>query len=188
MGSLDLMMSVFDIHLRRLLWMYYLIHAWVKRRKLVGKACTHYKWLTSRKILNVEELETVPPVTEPKDITQSIAWRRDRPRKRKRSTIFLERTYKRGPSSTRWTLEPFLRHVGETSERRGGMYMFFSRVHRHHLELNWTELNSTETRTQTVGPATNLAALLDVGEHDDLCDALLPDHPPEVADAVGTRT
>ena len=188
MGSLDLMMSVFDIHLRRLLWMYCPRHAWVKSRKLVGKACTHYKWLTSRKILNVEELETVPPVTEPKDITQSIAWRRDRPRKRKRSTIFLERTYKRGPSSTRWTLEPFLRHVGETSERRGGMYMFFPRVHRHHLELNWTELNSTETRTQTVGPATNLAALLDVGEHDDLCDAFLPDHPPEVADAVGTRT
>ena len=62
------------------------------------------------------------------------------------------------------------------------------RARRYHLQLNWTELNSTETRTQTAGPATNLAALLDVGEHDDLRDALLPDHPPEVADAVGTRT
>ena len=31
MGSLDLMMSVFHIHLRRLLWMYCLRHAWVKR-------------------------------------------------------------------------------------------------------------------------------------------------------------
>ena len=35
---------------------------------------------------------------------------------------------------------------------------------------------------------TDLAAIVEVGQHDDLCDALLPDHPPEVADGVGTRT
>ena len=83
-------------------------------------------------------------------------------------------------SQTRW---------GNLWEMGWSVYIFFLPLaDRHHLELNWTELNSTETRTQTVGPATNLAALLDVGEHDDLCDAFLPDHPPEVADAVGTRT
>ena len=37
-----------------------------------GRQSIHHRWLTSRKILNVEELETVPPVTEPKNITQSI--------------------------------------------------------------------------------------------------------------------
>jgi len=49
-----------------------------------GRQSTHHKWFKSRKILNAEELETEPPVTKPKDITQSIAWRRNRPRKRKR--------------------------------------------------------------------------------------------------------
>ena len=112
--------------------------------------------------------------------------------KERYSMIVLERTYKR------WTLKPFetpsVRNLfSGTLGRRLRDWVeciscFFPRARRYHLELNWTELNSTETRTQTVGPATNLAALLDVGEHDDLCDTLLPDHPPEVADAVGTRT
>ena len=43
----------------------------------------------------------------------------------------------RAPSSVRWTLEPFQRQLGETSERHGGAHMGFSE----HIDtiLNWTE-------------------------------------------------
>ena len=45
-----------------------------------------------------------------KDVfTQSIAWRRESCGKRKRSTIFFERT--RGPSTIRWTLERYVQWV-----------------------------------------------------------------------------
>jgi len=50
----------------------------------------HYKWLTSRKPSSVEELEIIPVGRRAKDITPSTAWRRERGRKRKRSTTFPE--------------------------------------------------------------------------------------------------
>ena len=162
------------------------------RRKLVGKATItnglrlgRSEFLRrSRQYLQVKNLNTSLHPSPRRDLEVQ---------KEKYSTIVLERTYKR------WTLKPFetpsIRNLfsgtlGDVRETgwNAFFFFFFSRARRYHLQLNWTELNSTETRTQTVGPATNLAALLDVGEHDDLCDALLPDHPPEVADAVGMRT
>ena len=65
-----------------------------------------------------------------KDITWSIAWRRERRRKRKRSTIFGERARERPivnerkghrESDQHWN--GFTCNTGETSERRGGAFV-----------------------------------------------------------------
>ena len=60
-----------------------------------------------------------------KDITPSIAWLGERRGKRKRSTIFLERT-REGHRQSNEHWNRFKGNVGETSERRGGAHKGFS--------------------------------------------------------------
>jgi len=46
--------------------------------QIAGGQSNPHKWLVSRKSRSVEELETLPAGTKPrKDITPSIAWRRE---------------------------------------------------------------------------------------------------------------
>ena len=60
-----------------------------------------------------------------KDITPSIAWRREAYKKRKRQTNFLERTREgHRQSDERWN--HFKGNVGASSERRGGAHTGFS--------------------------------------------------------------
>ena len=65
MGSPDWIVSILDIHLQKLLWVYCPGHAGVKGNKradrLAGKATLQ---LASRKIWSVEKLETLPAGTK----------------------------------------------------------------------------------------------------------------------------
>ena len=73
-----------------------------------------------------------------KDITPSIAWRREA--RKEEALNDLPWKDERGPSSVRRTLEPFQRrHWGKFWETGWGAYGLF-RAHRYHLELNWTSL------------------------------------------------
>ena len=71
-----------------------------------------------------------------KDITPLITWRREALKEK----VLDDLPWKdeRGPSSIRQTLEPFQRqHWGNLWETGWNAYGLF-RVHRYHLELNWT--------------------------------------------------
>ena len=75
-----------------------------------------------------------------KDITPLITWRREALKKK----VLDDLPWKdeRGPSSIRQTLEPFQRQRwGNLWETWWNAYGLF-RVHRYHLELNWTMLSS----------------------------------------------
>ena len=81
-----------------------------------------------------------------KDITPSITWRREA--WKEEALNDLPQKYERGPSSSRWTLEPFQRKCwGNFWETGWSTYGLFW-VHRYHLELNST------TPFQTVGGCT----------------------------------
>ena len=94
----------------------------------VGKS-SHHKWLASRKIWNVEELETLPPSTEPRTSHHRS------PGGERRSMISLERKGHR-QSDQHWNC--FKGNAGETSERRDGACMGFSELLG--ATLNWTKL------------------------------------------------
>ena len=74
-----------------------------------------------------------------KDITPSIAWRREA--WKEEALDDLPWQDERGPSSVRWTLESFQRqrwgHFWETAWSGYGRF----RAHRYHLEVKWTEMN-----------------------------------------------
>ena len=134
--------SVFDIHLRRILWVFCPGHAGVKendREDKTGGQCNHHRQLASQKILSVEELETLPVDTKPKTSHHRSPWE-ERRRKRKRSTIFLERTRKGHHRQWDQHWNCFKGNIGEMGWSAYGL----SWVHRYHLELNWTEQNRTE--------------------------------------------
>ena len=74
------------------------------------------QWLASRKIRNVEELETLPAGTNPWT-SHSRSSRRERCGKRKRSTIFFEKTRSlHGQSDEHWNW--FKGNVGEICQRQ----------------------------------------------------------------------
>ena len=71
-----------------------------------------------------------------KDITPLTAWRREA--WKEEALDVLPWKGERGPSSIRWTLEPFQRQpLGNFWQ--GGLFW----VHRYHLELNWTDIVSS---------------------------------------------
>ena len=83
-----------------------------------------HKWLTSRKIWSVEELETLTARTKPRTSHHRLPGG-ERRGKRKRYTIFLERTREgHRQSDKHWNC--FKGNVGGTSERGGGAHMGFS--------------------------------------------------------------
>ena len=93
MGSPIWNVSMVDIHLRKLLWVYCPEHAGVKGKdradRLVGKATLKSGFLLGRSEM-LRSLNTTCG-HKAKDITPSVALRREA-KKRKRLTIFLERT------------------------------------------------------------------------------------------------
>ena len=88
-------------------------------------------------------------------ITPSVAWRRERRRKRKRSTIFLERTRKgHRQSDQHWNC--FKGNIGEIPQRRGGALMGLPE--RIDTILNWTELDLAELNSYVVKKLLKLVA------------------------------
>ena len=84
MGSPDWNVSVVDIHLQKLMWVCCPGHTRAKRNDWAdlytgtsGGQSNPHKWLASQKIWNIEKLETLPVEHKAKDITPSIAWRRE---------------------------------------------------------------------------------------------------------------
>ena len=140
MGSPDWNLSVVDIHLWKLLWVYCPGHAVVKGNDkadiVVGKA-TLTSGLLLRKSQVLRSLKHYLQA-QSQDITPSITCRREV--WKEKALDDLPWMDERGPSSIRWTLEPFQRQsFGETSERPGGAHMGFSKCI--DTILNWTELN-----------------------------------------------
>ena len=80
-----------------------------------------------------------------KDITPSMAWRREA----LKEEVLDDLPWKgeRGPSSIRWTFEPFQRQRWENDWETGGAHMTFSE--RINTILNWTELNQLTKFTVT---------------------------------------
>ena len=102
---------------------------WPSRQ--AGEQSNPHKWLASRKIWNVEELETLLA----KDIKPSIAWRRKAWKEEALDDLPLK--CEKGPSSIRRTVEPLQRrHWGNLWETGWSAYRLF-RAHRYHLKLNW---------------------------------------------------
>ena len=98
--------------------------------------CYYY---ASRKILSVEELETLPAGTKPRTLHH---WSPggERRGKRKPQIIFFDRT-REGYCQPDKHWNRFKGNIGQTSERQGGVHSYgLFRAHRYHLELNWTEL------------------------------------------------
>ena len=88
-----------------------------------GQSSRH-KWLASRKILSVEELETLPAGSKPRT-SHCRSPGGERRGGKKRQTIFLERTredYRQ--SDEHWNRSKG--YIEKTSERRGGAHMGFS--------------------------------------------------------------
>ena len=107
MGSPDWNVSMVDIHLQKLLWVYCPGHAGVKGNdrtdRLAGKAT-----LTSGLLLRRSEvLRSLRHYLQVKDITPSIAWRREA--RKEEALDDLHRKDERGPSSIKRTLERFQR-------------------------------------------------------------------------------
>ena len=65
-GSPNWKMSMVDIRIRILLWVYYLGHAGLKGNDGADRLVLQNHRLASRKILSVEELETLPAGTKPR--------------------------------------------------------------------------------------------------------------------------
>ena len=94
---------------------------WKWQRRQTGGQSNHHRRLASQKIRSVEELETLPAGTKPR-ISHHRSPGGERRRKKKRSMIFLERTWKGHRQSVQhWN--GFQGNIGETPERRGGAHM-----------------------------------------------------------------
>ena len=101
-----------------------------------------HKWLASRKIWSVEELETLPAGTQPRPSHHRLPGG-ERRGKRKRYTTLLERMREgRRQSDEHWNY--FKGKFGETSERWRGVRVGFSK----HIDTisYWTELNCWVTK------------------------------------------
>ena len=81
--------------------------------RLAGKS-DHHKWFVSRKILSVEELESLPAGTKPWSPRHRSPGG-DRRIKRKRSMIFLERTSKGHHKSDKYS-SSYKGNIGDISE------------------------------------------------------------------------
>ena len=134
----DWNVSVVDIHLQKLLWLYHRGHAGLRGNdradRLAGKISPH-KWLASWKLWSVEELETLSASTKPMTPHHRSSGG-ERHGKRKRSTIFLEKTRKGHRQwDKHWNC--YKGNVGGTAERRGEAHMGF--LERIDTILNWNE-------------------------------------------------
>ena len=93
MGSPDWTVSMIDIYLRKLLWVYCPGHAGVKENdradRVAGKATLTSGLLLERSEVCVQELETLPAGTKPKTSHHRLPGG-ERRWKRKRRTIFLK--------------------------------------------------------------------------------------------------
>ena len=111
------------------------------------KTVQSQKWLASRKIWSAEKLETLPAGTKPRTshIRSPGGERRG---KRKRETIFLERTT---DDHRQWDehWNCFKGNVGGISERRGGAHNCMGFYERMDTILNWTELIWPRHRNNT---------------------------------------
>ena len=110
---------------------------WKWPSRYTGGQSNPHKWLASRKIWSVEELETLPAGTKPRT-SHHRSPGGERRGKRKRYTIFLKRRSD-GHRQSDEHCDCFKGNVGETSERLGGAHMFFSSASI--PSLNWTDLN-----------------------------------------------
>ena len=81
MGSPDWNMSMVNVHLWKLLWVYCPGHAGMKGNDRAdtetGRQSNPHKWLAASRKRSVEKLETLAVGIKAKDITPSIAWRRE---------------------------------------------------------------------------------------------------------------
>ena len=128
-------MSVVDIHLRKLPWICRSGGKWPSRH--TGGQSNHHKWLASRKIWSVEELETLPAGTKP-STSHYRSPGRERRGKRKCWNIFLKGRERAIVNQT---------NIGTVSKTTLGklltewsVYGLFQ-AHRYHLELDRTKLN-----------------------------------------------
>ena len=138
MGSPDRNVSMVDIHLGKLLWVYCPGQAGVKRNgradRLAGKAT-----LTSGLLLENLKCWEVWDTTcrrKAKDIAPLITWRREV--WKEEALDDLPWKDESGPSSIRRILEPFQRQCwGNCWETKQSTYGLFH-AQRYHPELNWT--------------------------------------------------
>ena len=134
----DWNVSIVDIHLQKLLWLYHRgdagLRGNVRADRLAGKI-NHHKLLASWKLWSVEELETLSLSTKP---MTSHHWSSggERHGKRKRLTIFVERT-REGHRQWDKHWNCYKGNVGKTAERRGEAHMGF--LERIDTILNWNE-------------------------------------------------
>ena len=133
MRSPDWHVSMFDIHLRSLLWCTALeMPEWREMTEQRDWRARHGSQVACvSEYLVLRSLRHYPQASHQRRHGKGITSSPGSPRgeicrKRKRLTIFLERT--RGPSSIRRTLELFQRQrFGQTSESRAWMHMGISR-------------------------------------------------------------
>ena len=91
--------------------------------RYTGRQSNPQKWLASQRIWSVVKLETTRGY-KAKDITPSITWRREA--WKEEALDDLPWKNKRGPSSIRWTLEPFQRHCWGNWDRVVYIWAFLS--------------------------------------------------------------
>ena len=122
--------SMVDIHLRKL-WPVYGCPGHAGMKGNAGQSNPHNSGLLRGRSANVEKLETLPAgrTDKAKDTTPLIAWRRGVERGSAR------RSFLRGPSPVRRTLEPFQRQRWGELLRDGVERIWCFRAHRYHLEL-----------------------------------------------------
>ena len=78
-NGLPVFLCGWQLHLRRLLWMYGPAHLGVRgdnRADGLAVKANHHKWFASRKLWSVEELEKLPAGTKPRPLTASTDRRR----------------------------------------------------------------------------------------------------------------
>ena len=114
---------------------------------LCGGQSNHHKWLVSRKIWSVEKLEILLAGTKPRT-SHHRSPGGDRHWKRKRQTIFLERT-REGLCESDEHWNRFKGDVGETSKRLSGAHMDFAKA----WIPSWTELNWLDDEDNATGIA-----------------------------------
>ena len=103
------------------------------------------KQLASWKIWSVEELEILLALGTKPGTPHHHTWKREA--LKEEALDYLPWKDEKGPSSVRRTLELFQRQLlGNFCETRWSAYGLF-RAHRHHLELNWTELPESDVRS-----------------------------------------
>ena len=129
-GNPDWHVSLFDIHLRKLLW----VSCLTERKspvRLAGKAALTNGLRPGRSEV-LRSLRHFLQGTKPRTSHHRSSGG-ERRGKRKRSTIFLERT-REGHRQPDEHWNRFKGIIWETSERRGGAHVGFSEPLRYHLE------------------------------------------------------